>query len=220
MINDHDQQINDIIGAVENVKFRDVLLENNSHLLKKIGIFVLLLGKLEYRIKTVLYFAVNSPPPDIWSTMTLGGAIKKLENRLPEIRETYIRNPRDYRHKVFLQEGNIQLFISQCDKLNKLRNDLIHNFISPQRSGLENNQLILDQVEKVILGADDWDAYCRERQHQEILLSKKLSDNPDQLHLRTYEGDIRNDLPLGALIEICGIFYQILRCQSTEEDEG
>ena len=198
-MNNRDQQINDIIGALENLMSREVLMENNEAL-KKIGLFVLLIGKLEDRIKAVLFPNMRS--------MTLGVAIEELKNRLPEIRDAYIRSPRDYRHKNLLQEGNIQLFISQCSKLNKLRNDLIHNFVCPQRSGLENIQQILDQVEKMLVGADNWDAHSRERQHQEILASKKLLDDPDQLHIMTSAGNIRDGLPLAGLIEICGIFFR------------
>ena len=112
-----------------------------------------------------------------------------------------------------MQGDNNQRFISQCDKLNKLRNDLIHNFVSLQKSGIENISDLLNQVDRMIEGANNWNAYKHGRVSGEILKSGETKDNlvSDQLHIRTHEGDIRDDLPIDGLIEICNNFYQILK---------
>ncbi|MBI3617038.1 MAG: hypothetical protein HY210_02330 [Candidatus Omnitrophica bacterium] len=203
------QQVEDIKEAVESLFVRDSIIRGNSEMLRKIGLFVLLIGKLEDRVKTLLF--ARNPQPDIWDRMTLGAAIKEFGKQLPTIKDEYDKKPRDYRLKNFLDEDNIQRFISQCDNLNKLRNDLIHNFVSPQRSGLENIPQILNHVDRMLIGTEDWEVYRRGRISQEVLKGYKTKDDLvcDQLHLRTHEGSVRDDLPLEGLIEIWVLVYDL-----------
>lgn len=205
----HTTTVSAIIQVLENGFERDKFLRDNNDALKKIGIFVLLIGKLEDRIKAILLIDPNSYIAD----MTFGVAIKGLKDLLLRGKAEYDINPRDYRYKNFLQGDNIKRFISQCDKLNKLRNDLIHNFVSPRRSGLETVSQILNQVEKMIIGADNWELYKHGRISQEALKYQEIKDDlvADHLHIRTHQGDLRDDLPLDGLIEVCGIYYRILR---------
>ena len=48
---------------------------------------------------------------------------------------------------------------------------------------------------------------------REVLKGQKTKDAlvDDQLHIRTHEGVIREDLPLDGLIEVCKILNQILK---------
>ena len=205
---DHTKTASEIIQVLENNFERDKFLRENSDALQKIGIFVLLIGKLEGRVKTILLVGGNKHILD----MTFGRAIRELKGVLLNGKKEYDQNPRDYRHKNFLQAGNIERFISQCEELNKLRNDLIHNFVSPRSTGINSIEQILKQVEKMIAGANNWDFYRHGRISQEVLKGQKTTDDlvDYHLHIRTHDGYFRDDLPLDGLIEICSVYQDIL----------
>lgn len=200
----------DMKKILEDCNFRDHILRKDKETLAKIGLFVLLLGKLEYQIKGLIF--MRNPKVNM-ENETLGIIINELEKQLSEIKNEYDKNTKDYRLRNFLTEKNVKEFIDQCKCLNKLRIDLVHAFVSPEKSNCKSSSDILAEVDKLLIGSDNWDAYRHGRISQEVLKGEETTDPlvDEKLHIRTHEGNIRDALPIYGLIEICNIFYKIIK---------
>jgi hypothetical protein len=211
-LSNNSKDINDILQILENIKARDNLIVNNNEALKVIGVFVLLIGKLETAIKTIIFQYGRKKSLE---TKTLGVLIKEIEAILKRSKyNDNIKGNRDYRLKSFLKEQNVNIFIKNCEEINKLRNDLIHNFISSDKdkTKVKSIQEILTKVKKVIqLSASPTSKH--EMASKTILQSKKIIDDfiLENSNILCANGKIRAKLTIDGLIEICSFYNKCLK---------
>lgn len=204
------KDINDILQILENAKARDSLIASNNEVLKAIGVFVLLIGKLEDAIKAIIF---QYGRKKFLETMTLGVLIKEIEAILKRSKHNNnVKGNKDYRLKNFLKEQNVNIFIKKCKEINKLRNDLIHNFISLDKTKLKSIQKILTEIRKVIgLSASPISKHTIASKI--ILQSKRMRSNfiLRNSNIICANGKIRAKLTVDDLVEICSFYNECLK---------
>ena len=178
--------------------------------MKIIGLFGLLIGKLEDKVKSLVRLYGREK---YLGTKTLGKSIKELEELLKRKRmNNNIKVNKDYRLKYFLTGENINIFIRRCKEINKLRNNLIHNFISLQKTNTKGIPDILQGIKKSIrLSAQPTEKHSEAS--KAILSGKKIKNEFILRNQNIFSpgGNIRSNLTIDDLVEICSSLAKALK---------
>jgi len=115
----------------------------------------------------------------------------------------------DYRLRVVFTRKNIGMFIRECQKLNGVRNDVIHQFIAPGNS--EGLQTILNSMRDLVrLSAHP------QARHEQASMSALQGTLPRDRFLAEHSNilDSRGNLcpnTIDDLIETCALYYEGLQ---------
>ncbi len=142
--------LKDIRRAIQNIEERQRLMrEGNVAELQTIGLFVLLVGKLEASMKAmVLRYGKRQLKP----TLSLGAYIGEVRGILRrKVGDCNVKGSKNYSVKNSLfQKESVDRFLERCEEITQLRNDLIHQFIWPKKSSCGRVEDLLRAVKSSI----------------------------------------------------------------------
>ena len=214
----------DLFSIFNNHLQRDKLIAaiNYSNEIQKlacIGVFVLLIGKLEDILKALVYTYAKQEYIQNIDNKTLGAVIcrvKKILNEIINSPEDVSKYIKDYRIRKLFSADNVEEFIGQCEQVRDLRNDLIHNIISPKKSKecekMETIEYLLSKL-YFFIGATSTKQARLAKASQYLLDSgadKERIPHFELEHINILEADgkIRDKLTVADLIDLAHLYYR------------